>query len=244
MTPALEVENLSFRYRAGGRKILTDISFSLTPGEMLGVCGPSGCGKSTLCLTLCGIIPHSVAGEMTGDVRIFGESTRLMNPARIARRVGIVFQDPEAQLFLPRLRNELAFAPENLCRPRAEIRETVTAIAEMLAIDSLLAANPNELSGGQQQVAVIGSVLTQDPAVLVLDEVLAMLDETNGQNILAIIDRLRRQGKTIIMVDHRQEHLSGADRLLVLEEGRIKSLDRNGAAAPKDAGPDSAAGAG
>jgi len=228
MIPVIEMRQVSFHYQADGRRILTDLTFSLAPGEMLGIYGPSGSGKSTLCLMLCGIIPHSITGVMDGEVRLFGESTRELSPAQIARRVGIVFQNPETQLFLPRLRSELAFAPENLCRPRPEIRQRVAEVSELLQLDGLLAASPNELSGGQQQIAVIASVLSQDPAVFVLDEVTAMLDEANASNILAIIDLLRRQGKTIVMVDHHLPNLSRADKLLVLADGRIKSFGRPG----------------
>lgn len=218
MTAVLEVKNLTLGY-APGRWLCRGLSFSLRPGEMLGVAGLSGCGKSTLCLALSGIIPHSAAGIMEGDVYLLGDNTRDLTLPRIATRAGIVFQDPETQLFLPRIRHELAFGPENLCRPREEIAAAIGKGAALTAIEHLLPHSPNEISGGQQQLVALAAVLCLDPAVLILDEVASQLDETGGRRILEVIRLLKEQGKAVVMVDHNLERLRLADWILPLNDG-------------------------
>ncbi len=225
MTAAICVHDLTYAYRPGGRRILDGINLTLQPGETLALLGG---GKSTLCLALCGLIPHSLGGVMEGEVSIFGTSTRALTPARLALKVGIVFQNPEHQLFLPRIRNELAFAPENLCRPPVSIREAVGAAAAELGITELLPANPNALSGGQQQLAVLASVFCQDPDILILDEVLSQLDAANTDIVLAALRRRRERGKTLVLVDHRPAHLTGADQRLALIDGRLIPAEPTG----------------
>ena len=215
MTAVLAVKGLSLGYREG-EWLCRHLNFSLQEGELLGVIGPSGCGKSTLCLALSGIIPHRAEGYMEGDVFLLGEKTRNLSLPQIATRVGIVFQDPETQLFLPQIRQELAFGPENLCLPREEIARTVEAVTAMTAIEELLPENPNEISGGQRQLAALAAVLCLDPAVLICDEVVSQLDEASCRRILELIGRLKEQGKTIVMVDHNLSRLQLADRILAL----------------------------
>ncbi|UNC91955.1 energy-coupling factor ABC transporter ATP-binding protein [Candidatus Contubernalis alkaliaceticus] len=221
----LEVKRLTFYYQKDGRRIIDNISFSMGAGEILGVIGLSGCGKSTLCMALCGIIPHSHQGFMEGDVLLFGENTRDMSIPNIASRVGIVFQDPETQLFLPVIRNELAFGPENLCFPREKILQVVERTSEMTEIKDLLSGNPNEISGGQQQITALAAVLCLNPEILILDEAASQLDGKNSDRILEIVLRLKEKGKTVIMVDHNLDRLKIADRVMALKDGRILSLE-------------------
>ncbi len=217
---ALEVRSLSFSYRAGGERALEGVEFTLERGQVLGLTGPSGGGKSTLCLALSGIIPHSGQGRMEGQVLIMGRDTREMTLPQIATRCGIVFQDPETQLFLPRIRNEVAFGPENLCLPRDRIRRIVEETAREAGIEHLLDRNPNQLSGGEQQIVALASVLALDPEIMVLDEVSSQLDEAGAARIQGLLARLKDQGRTLVMVDHDPSRLALADTVLVLEEGR------------------------
>ncbi|HOP69345.1 MAG: ABC transporter ATP-binding protein [Dethiobacteria bacterium] len=224
MTVVLEARNLSLGY-PGGEWLYRHLNFSLRQGEMLGVAGPSGCGKSTLCLALSGIIPHSVQAQMEGEVFLLGENTRSLSLPQIATRAGIVFQDPETQLFLPQIRHELAFGPENLCRPREEIAATIGKVASLTAIEGLLPHNPNEISGGQRQLAALAAVLCLDPAVLILDEVASQLDEESSARILEVIRLLKEEGKTIVMVDHNLNRLRLADWILTLNGDRTGRLE-------------------
>src|SRR5712692_7827035 len=124
--PAVLVEDLSFRYRGRKRHALQGVSFEAQAGEMLLVLGPSGCGKSTLTLCLNGLIPHSVAGELSGKVVIAGREVRETPVAEMARQVGVVFQDPDAQFCMLRVDDEIAFGLENLRVPPAEMPDRIS----------------------------------------------------------------------------------------------------------------------
>lgn len=218
---AIVVDQLSYRYQAAGRQILKNISFSVAPGEIVALIGMSGCGKSTLCLCLGGIIPHYLGGELAGRVIVNGKDTKDYQVSQLAREVGVVFQDPDTQLFSPTVEDEIAFAPENLCLPAAEIESRVHSVLHTLGISALRHANPNHLSGGQKHLVAMGAVLALDPAILALDEVMAQLDGSGKKIIHDILLDLRRQGKTILIVEHDLAAVSLADRVLVMEEGLL-----------------------
>ncbi|MDF9409026.1 MAG: Energy-coupling factor transporter ATP-binding protein EcfA1 [Pelotomaculum sp. PtaB.Bin013] len=224
---AIVVDNLTYKYPAG-REILKNLDFRVRPGEIVAVIGLSGCGKSTLCLCLGGIIPHYLGGELTGQVWVNGKNTREYKVAQLALEVGLVFQDPDTQLFSATVEDEIAFAPENLCLPVEVVRERVNSVLEMLGISDLRQNSPSNLSGGQKHLVAMGAVLALDPAILVLDEVMAQQDSLGKKTIKDILVDLRRQGKTILIVEHDLESVSIADRVLVLEGG---FLIRDGQAA-------------
>lgn len=221
---AIEVIELSYSYGGDAPKALNNISFSINKGETLGVIGLSGCGKSTLCNCLCGIIPHNGEGLMEGDVLIFGENTRTLHLPRIAANVGIVFQDPESALFLPRIENELAFGPENLCIEPDRIKATISDVCNLTGITHLLLKSPNEISGGQQQVSALAAVLCMNPEILILDEAASQLDDESCKRFHGIIKALKGAGKTIIMVEHNLDRLEMADKVLALKDGGILAM--------------------
>ncbi len=218
---AIVVEHLSCRYQTAGKEVLKDISFKVRPGEIVALTGLSGCGKSTLCLCLGGIIPHHLGGELTGRVRVNGKDTKDYQVAQLALEVGLVFQDPDTQLFAPTVEDEIAFAPENICLPPEEIGRRVNEVLDVLGISGLRQENPGRLSGGQKKMVALGSVLALDPGILVFDEVMAQLDATARQTIRDRIVNLRKYGKTILMVEHDLDTVSIADRVLIMEEGML-----------------------
>lgn len=222
MKPILEVEDLTVTWPGGGR-VLDGISFSLAAGELVGIVGSSGGGKSTLCLTLAGIIPRQLDAEVGGQVRFLGQDLSVLSLPEITADLSLVFQDPETQLFLPRVMNELAFGPENLCIAVPEIRDRIAAVAQETGCQELLEANPNELSGGQQQIVALAAVLAMEPRLLILDEVTAQLDPESCQRIQDIIASLRQQGVAVLMVEHNLQQLLAADRILALKEGRLEA---------------------
>lgn len=222
MTSILEVRDLTVTW-SGGRRVLDGLSFSLSAGELMGIVGPSGGGKSTLCLTMAGIIPRQLDAKVAGEVLFMGRDLFGLSLPEITADLGIVFQDPETQLFLPRVRNELAFGPENLCIEVPEIRERIAAVAQETGCAELLEASPNELSGGQQQIVALAAVLAMMPKLLVLDEVTAQLDSESCQRIQDIIASLRRRGVAVLMVEHNLQQLLAADRVLALKEGRLEA---------------------
>ena len=222
--PILSTQDLSFTAERMTTPILQHVNLEMYPGEMVGLTGPSGEGKTTLCYCLSGIIPHSLPGYMTGEVYLGTRSLSTMRLPEIARSIGLIFQDPETQLFLPRVRNELAFAMENLCAPPPTMRLRVEEVATELGIGRLLTRSPHELSGGEQQLVAIGSVMALDPQVLILDEPYAQLDGGARCRLQGAVQRWKDSGKTVLLVDHRRDHLRQADKVLSMTEGRLCPL--------------------
>ncbi|HWP98752.1 MAG TPA: ABC transporter ATP-binding protein [Syntrophomonadaceae bacterium] len=218
---AIAVKNLSYQYSLEGTMILKHLSFEIAKGEMVAVAGLSGCGKSTLCYCLCGIIPHCLNGVMKGEVYVNGKNTREHKVALMAREVGMVFQNPDSQLFSPTVEDEIAFAPENMCLSPNLIRERVDKVINLLGIDAFREANPYQLSGGEKHLVSLAAVLALDPSVLVLDEVMSQLDDSGKLKVVSVLQKLHHQGKTIIMIEHDLETLNIVDRIIVLENGEI-----------------------
>ncbi|MEN6392018.1 MAG: ABC transporter ATP-binding protein [Syntrophomonas sp.] len=222
---AIVVENLSYKYRAEGAVTLNNLAFEIVRGEIVVLTGLSGCGKSTLCYCLSGIIPHCRGGMMDGQVWINGKNTRDFRVASLALEVGMVFQNPDTQLFSPTVEDEIAFAPENMCLPPAAIRERVDEVINLLGINALREANPYLLSGGEKHLVALAAVLALDPPVLVLDEVMSQLDQGGKKRVNAVVEKLRHRGKTIIAVEHDLEAVTVADRVMIMESGEIVSYD-------------------
>lgn len=218
---AIKVNNLSYKYFHSGSLVINNINLKIAKGEIVAISGLSGCGKSTLCLCLGGIIPHYLGGEMKGQVVVNGKSTRDYSVAQLAQEVGMVFQDPDTQLFSSTVEDELAFAPENLCLPVDEIKKRVNNVLDILGINALREENPSHLSGGQKHLVAMGAVLTLDPGILILDEVMAQLDSSERKNVAEILACLKKRGKTILLVEHDLENVKVADRVLVLEDGLL-----------------------
>ena len=217
----VHVQNLSFSYQKDGRQILTNVSLDAQAGEVVAIVGLSGIGKSTLCYCISGIIPHVYSGHMTGQVYILGEDTQKLSLPQIATRLGVVFQNPDNQLFSPTVEDEVAFGPENLCLPPAEIGERVDEALAMAGIEYLRFASPHRLSGGQKQLVALASVLSLKPQVLIFDEAMSQLDEQGRDSVKNLIRKLKNDGRTVLMVEHDLANLSVADRVMILADGNL-----------------------
>jgi len=211
----LEIKNLSVAY--GDRRILWDFSLTVARGEAALIRGPSGCGKSTLLHAVCGLIPGSIPAEITGEVLLSGRDVRSLSIADRAGEIGIVFQNPETQLFCDTVEDEIAFGLENLCLPQDAMGERITEILRVTRMEDYRLASPKELSGGQKQLVVLAAVLALDPRILLLDEAVSQLDSAGRQALSARIAALRREGRTLLMVDHDGALESVADRVVELE---------------------------
>jgi energy-coupling factor transport system ATP-binding protein len=224
VTNPIEVNNLSFSY-TDNNKIIDNINLKVNKGEILAVVGLSGSGKTTLCYCLSGIIPHIYSGSLSGEVFIKGNSIFNMKMPQIATNIGIVFQNPETQIFFPVVENELAFGPENLCIKRDEIGKRIEEVLSLLNIEDKRYAKTEHLSGGQKQLIALASVLTLKPDILIFDEVMAQIDSKGKKAIKDIILQLKQEGKTVIMVEHNLDNIEIADRKLVLKQGRLKKFE-------------------
>ena len=219
---AVDIRQLSYEYPSGVRA-LNRIDLTIAKGQCVAIMGANGAGKSTLCLTLNGIIPHSVGGTVYGAVHIAGMDTMTHQVHDLARRVGLVMQNPEAQLLCPTVEDELAFGPENLCVPVEEIRERIHATAGAVRIRDLLDRGPTDLSGGQIQRVITAAMLTMDPEIIVFDEATSALDPRGALDLFALARELNlTRGMTVLMAEHKSEPIAEfADRVVILHKGEI-----------------------
>jgi len=224
MNPIIEVKDLSFRYTHDGPLILDSVSFEIEKGTITSIAGLSGCGKTTLAFCLCGAIPKSMPGIMDGSIIIEGQDIKNLSLPKLAQKIGMVFQDVDNQLFLPTVEAEIAFAPENLCLPYVEIEKRVEKVIHMLNIETLRYKNPSHLSGGQKHLVALASILSLDPEIIILDEVLSELDRKNKELIISVIKSLNRAGKTIIIIDHDINNLIMANNILLMKNGKLVDI--------------------
>jgi energy-coupling factor transporter ATP-binding protein EcfA2 len=223
LLPIVEVRSLSYTYPGSTKPTLTNVNFSVEEGEFILLTGPSGCGKTTLCRCLNGLIPNSYGGEFNGQVIVDGLVTTEHPVYEIAQHVGLVFQNPENELFCTSVEREVAFGPENLALPREEIRKRVEESLAMVGISHLRDKSPEELSGGEQQKVAIAALLAMKPKILVLDEPTANLDPASAQSVLNVLLKLNEEsGVTTMLVEHRLEMVAHmAHRCAILNEGRL-----------------------
>ena len=199
---------------------LRDVSLTVRRGEFLGLAGHTGSGKSTLVQHLNGLIR-----PQEGSVRALGLNlSNKKDAAAVKAKVGVVFQYPERQLFAETVAQDVAFGPHNLGLPQDEVDRRVESSLARVGLD--LAAvgdkSPFELSGGQQRRVAFAGVLAMEPEVLVLDEPMAGLDPAARRDFLELIDRLHREGLTVVMVSHSMDDLANCcDRIVVMNEGAV-----------------------
>ena len=213
------VERLTYSYPGAASPALRDVNLRLEPGEVVALLGPSGSGKSTLVRALAGLVPHFHGGRFAGRVVVAGRDTRLARPAELARAVATVFQDPEDQVVMSVVRNEVAFGLENLGVPPAQIWPRVEAALDAVGALPLAERRTTELSSGELQRVALASALALGPSLLLLDEPTSQLDPDGADDFLACVERL---GCAVLLSEQRTGRaLALADRLLFLEAGRV-----------------------
>ena len=224
------LDKVSYIYPRSELPALRDISLELRKGEFFGLIGPTGAGKTTLCLALNGIVPQFYGGRFFGRALVAGLDTVEHPISTLARHVGMVFEDPETQLTAISVEHEVAFALENLCVPREEIRARILRALAAVRLEGMEKKHPHELSGGQKQRLAIASALAVQPELLVLDEPTSQLDPLGTREIFALLRDLNRElGITIMMTSHASEEMAEyADRVALLAEGEVVALDMPG----------------
>ncbi|MBL9123015.1 MAG: energy-coupling factor ABC transporter ATP-binding protein [Planctomycetaceae bacterium] len=222
---AIQIEDLGYTFAGRNAPTLSDVSCRLPPGSWTVLAGRTGSGKSTLLRALAGLIPHHAAGEMTGRVLLCGHDTRGASTAALARTVGLVLQAPRDQICTTRVESEVAFGLENLATPLEEFEPRIAESLEAVGLNEYRHCAIEELSGGQQQRVILASILALRPQVLLLDEPLSQLDRDSARELLDELQRLRAQGVTIVMAEHRLAGvLPSADRVLALQQGGLRDL--------------------
>jgi cobalt/nickel transport system ATP-binding protein len=212
----VEAQNLVFYY-ANGCRALDDLSLRVEPGERLGIIGPSGAGKSTFLLHLNGVLlPHA------GYLKIGGEPVHRENLMRIRSRVGIVFQNPDDQLFTPTVEEDVAFGPRNLGCAEPEVRERVAVALEEMRLGGYHARSTHELSFGEKRRVALATVLAMRPEVIGFDEPFANLDPGMVEQVAELI---RRLPATVVLIS--QEILPAiacTDRLAIFHQGKLAAV--------------------
>lgn len=216
-----QIEQLNFAYPEQKNKTLSDISFTIEPGQFVTICGPSGCGKSTLLRQLKTVLaPH---GVRTGELLFEGKHLDALDQRAQSVRIGFVQQNPDNQIVTDKVWHELAFGLESLGLDTPTIRGRVAEMASFFGIQTWFYKSVTELSGGQKQLLNLASIMAMQPSVLILDEPTSQLDPIAASDFLATIGKINRElGTTVLMTEHRLEEVFPmSDRVLVMDKGRI-----------------------
>lgn len=212
MEEIIRVDNLSFFY-PDGQQALTDISLMIYQGETVALIGPNGAGKSTLLLHLNGIL------RSNGLVKVFGRPVDDRNLMWLRSKVGLVFQNPDDQLFSPTVFDDVAFGPINMGYPEAEVRESVTRALDEVGMTGYEQRSPHHLSVGEKKRIAIATVLAMNSEILVIDEPTANLDPGSKWSLIALLKRLPM---TKIVASHDLELVQAlCQRAIVLDRGKL-----------------------
>ena len=217
----IKINNVEFLYESteehGGSRVLKNVSLDIKKGEFLAILGHNGSGKSTLAKHLNAILVPD-KGEVLVDGILTSDEDSLYD---IRQRVGMVFQNPDNQFVSSVVEEDLAFGLRNFGTPEEQIPAKITAALQAVGMEGFEKRSPHLLSGGQKQRIAIAGVLAVEPQILVLDEVTAMLDPEGRKEVLATVQNLHRQGKTIIMISHYIEEAVLADRVVMVHDGKV-----------------------
>ena len=219
-----KLEDVSYKYPLEDREILKNINLDIKKGEFWAVIGKNGSGKTTLCNVLRRFVPDFYKGELKGRITLEGKELKDYSAKEIVQKVGFVFQNPFTQIsgVKETVFEEIAFGLENLALDAEDIRKRVEETLKLLHIEELRDKNPYELSGGQGQKVALASIIAMDPEIMVIDEPTSQLDPKGTKEIFEIIDILKKEGKTIILVEHKLELIAEyAEKVMVLDEGEM-----------------------
>ena len=216
----IKIEQGALKY--GDYEVLSELNVSINPGEFVVVCGASGCGKSSLIRILNGLIPELYEAELSGDFEVLNEKLPTNQFNNFVEKIGVVFQNPKTQFFMNDVYSELGFEMENYGVPHQEMTKQVQKISELFNLESYWSKNMHELSGGEKQRIAFASSCMTEHDLFLLDEPSSNLDEKHIDLISEQLAWLKKEGKTVIVAEHRLYYLMPfADRFLFMNDGRI-----------------------
>jgi energy-coupling factor transporter ATPase len=219
----IETKDVTYTYPGATKPSIENLSITINKGDFVILTGPSGCGKTTLCRCFNGLVPHFYNGKLEGTITVADLNVADHKIYELARHVGLVFQNPENQLFALSVEKDVAFGLENFAMPREEMRKRVDWALQIAGISDLSERPPHELSGGQQQRVAIASVLAMQPDIMILDEPTSFLDPVGAEKIFEVLNELNKKlGITIILVEHRLDLAAKyANQVIVMNEGKV-----------------------
>jgi energy-coupling factor transporter ATP-binding protein EcfA2 len=223
----ISLEDVSWAYAGSKTWALKNISAAVGEGEFIAVMGENGSGKTSFCRLINGLIPHSVKGKFVGKVIVDGINTLTSCVAELSQKAGMVFEDPQMQIFTARVCDEAAFALENMMMPAAEIREKVSWALKITGLDEYADYSPGTLSGGQKQRLAIACALAMSNRLLIMDEPSSQLDPAAAKGTLLLIkDLCANKNLTVIMATGScEEAAEFADKILLLKNGSPAAFD-------------------
>ncbi len=213
------VKDLCFEYEENVPTI-QNVSFEIDAGEYVAILGHNGSGKSTIAKLLIGLLE-----KKSGDIMVEGISLNEENLHDVRSHIGIVFQNPDNQFIGATVRDDIAFGLENKCVPQKDMEDIINYYAKEVNMYAFLDHEPSKLSGGQKQRVAIAGILAMQPDILILDESTSMLDPKGKTEVNALVKKIRQEKKmTVLSITHDIEEASKADRIILLNKGRIEAI--------------------
>ena len=221
MEEIIQIKNLSFEYKKG-IKTIDNVSFDIFEGEYITILGHNGSGKSTIAKLLIGLLE-----KLSGTIIVDGIELTLENLYKVRDNIGIVFQNPDNQFIGATVRDDIAFGLENNCVPQNQMDEIINNFASKVDMQDFLDHEPTKLSGGQKQRVAIAGILAMNPKIIILDEATSMLDPIGKREINNLVRRLNKEKTmTIISITHDIEEAKNADRIIVMNNGKVMAIGR------------------
>ena len=218
------LKNVNYQYPLEEKDVVCDFTYCFEQGKVYGLIGENESGKTTLCNIIRGFIPELYRGKLEGEILINGRKISSYDSGELASIVGYSFQNPFVQIsgVKDNVYEEIAYGMENIGVPREQMIKRVDELVKMFHLEELVDKNPYELSGGQKQRVALASMIALDPEVIIMDEPTSQLDPKSTEDIYEIVNILKKQGKTIILIEHKIDLVAEyCDSILLMYQGEL-----------------------
>lgn len=220
----ITLKNVSYQYPLEEKEVVRNFTYRFEQGKVYGLIGENESGKTTLCNIIRGFIPELYRGKLKGEILINNRKISTFDSGEIASIVGYSFQNPFVQIsgVKDNVYEEIAYGMENIGVPREQMIKRVDELVKMFHLEELVDKNPYELSGGQKQRVALASMIALDPEVIIMDEPTSQLDPKSTEDIFEIVNILKKQGKTIILIEHKIDLVAEyCDSILLMHQGEL-----------------------